>query len=143
MIKVNVNVPETGGRIRVDFDHILNQPGKYIYTVQVDPLEDETEIDDNARVTSEMEVVDEKVKVLLVSGEASWDYQHVYKLLQRDQTIALSCWLQSMDESRPQEGNEPISALPRSIDELGVYNVVILMDPNPELYNHNWHVHYQ
>lgn len=134
----DVNVPENGGRIRVDFDHILNQPGKYVYTVQVDPLDDETETDDNSRVTSEMEVVDEKVKVLLISGEASWDYQHVYKLLQRDQTIALSCWLQSMDETRPQDGNEPISELPRTINELGQYNVVLLMDPNPEEFDDKW-----
>lgn len=134
----DVDVPESGGRIRVDFDHTLNQPGKYIYTVQVDPLDDETETGDNARVTSEMEVVDEQVKVLLVSGEASWDYQHVYKLLQRDQTISLSCWLQSMDETRPQEGNEPITRLPRTIEELGEYNIVILMDPNPEEFDDKW-----
>jgi uncharacterized membrane protein len=135
---LDIEVPENGGRIRVDFDHILNQPGKYIYTVQVDPLDDETETDDNARVTSEMEVVDEKVKVLLVSGQASWDYQHVYKLLSRDQTIALSCWLQSMDETRPQEGNEPISQLPRTIEELGEYNVVMMLDPNPDEFDDKW-----
>ena len=67
----DVAIPETGGRIRVDFDHILNRSGKYVFTVQVKELENETELADNARVTSEMEVVDEKVKVLLVSGEAS------------------------------------------------------------------------
>ena len=134
----DVEVPENGGRIRVDFDHILNQPGKYVYTVQVDPLDDETETADNARVTSEMEVVDEKVKVLLISGQASWDYQHVYKLLSRDQTIALSCWLQSLDETRPQEGNEPITQLPRTIDELGQYNVVMMLDPNPDEFDDKW-----
>ena len=133
-----VDVPGSGGRMRVDFDHILTQPGKYIYTVQVNPLDDETETDDNARVSSEMEVVDEKVKVLLISGQASWDYQHVYKLLQRDQTIALSCWLQSMDETRPQEGNEPISSLPRTIEELGEYNVVMMLDPNPDEFDDKW-----
>jgi hypothetical protein len=134
----DVEVPENGGRIRVDFDHILNQPGKYIYTVQVDVLDDETETDDNSRVTSEMEVVEEKVKVLLISGQASWDYQHVYKLLQRDQTISLSCWLQSMDQTRPQEGNVQISSLPRTIEELGKYNIVMMLDPNPEEFDANW-----
>ena len=134
----NVSIPENGGRIRVDFDHILNRSGKYVFTVQVKELADETEVADNARVTSEMEVVDEKVKVLLVAGEASWDYQHVYKLLQRDQTISLSCWLQTMDETRPQEGNAPISRLPRTIDELGAYNVVMMFDPNPEEFDENW-----
>ena len=125
-----VEVPPNGGRIRVDFDHILSQPGKYIYTVQVSPLDNETETEDNARVSSVMEVIDEKVRVLLVSGLPSWDYQQVQRLLARDSSIALSCWLQSMDETRPQEGNPSITRLPRTAQELAEYNVVILMDPN-------------
>jgi hypothetical protein len=72
-----------------------------------------------SELSSEIEVVDEKVKVLLVSGLPSWDYQQVQRLLQRDPSISLSCWLQSMDESRPQEGDEPISRLPRSMEEVG------------------------
>ncbi|MDG1873528.1 MAG: VWA domain-containing protein [Mariniblastus sp.] len=133
-----VDVPTNGGRIRVDFDHILNQPGKYVYTIQVDALEDETETEDNSLVSSEMEVVDEKVRVLLVAGLPSWDYQQVQRLLQRDQTISLSCWLQSMDETRPQEGNESISRLPRTRQEMAEYNVIIMMDPNSEEFDADW-----
>lgn len=133
-----VEVPVNGGRIRVDFDQVLNQPGKYIYTVQVAALDDETETDDNSLISSEMEVVDEKVKVLLISGLPSWDYQQVSRLLQRDSTISLSCWLQSMDETRPQEGNDPISELPRSRQTLFEYNVILLMDPNPEEFDAQW-----
>ena len=29
-----VVLPEDGGRIRLDFDHTVNQPGRYIYTVK-------------------------------------------------------------------------------------------------------------
>ena len=134
----SVDVPPNGGRIRVDFDHILSQPGKYIYTVQVAALENETETDDNSQVSSEMEVIDEKVRVLLVSGLPSWDYQQVQRLLARDNSIALSCWLQSMDETRPQEGNPSITRLPRTYEELGDYNVVILMDPNAEEFDAQW-----
>lgn len=133
-----VDVPTSGGRIRVDFDHTLSDPGKYTYTVQVESLENETQTDDNALASSELEVVDEKVKVLLISGLPSFDYQHVQRLLQRDQTIALSCWLQSMDESRPQEGDLPITRLPRTIEELGQYNIVIMMDPNPQEFDAEW-----
>ncbi len=134
----SVEVPPNGGRIRVDFDHILTQPGKYIYTVQVAALDDETETDDNSEVSAVMEVVDEKVRVLLVSGLPSWDYQQVRRLLARDSSIALSCWLQSMDESRPQEGNPAITRLPRTPQELAEYNVVILMDPNSEEFDAQW-----
>jgi hypothetical protein len=134
----DANVPEAGGRIRLNFEHSTNRPGKYVYTVRCETLPDETDTDDNELVSSQLEVVDEKVKVLLISGLPNWDYQQVYKLLQRDQTIDLSCWLQSMDESRPQEGNSPITRLPRNIEELGQYNVVLLLDPNPSEFDDGW-----
>jgi hypothetical protein len=134
----DVDVPEAGGRIRLNFDHATNRPGKYVYTVRSETLPDETDTDDNELVSSQLEVIDEKVKVLLISGLPSWDYQQVYKLLQRDQTIDLSCWLQSMDESRPQEGNSPITRLPQTIEELGQYNVVLMMDPDPREFDDRW-----
>ena len=133
-----VDVPEDGGRIRVDFDHINQRPGRYVYTVAVQELDNETNLDDNQLMSSELEVVDEKVKVLLVAGLPNWDFQQVQRLLLRDQTIDLTCWLQSMDESRPQEGNEPIGQLPRTMEELGKYNVVIMMDPNPAEFDDQW-----
>ena len=134
----DVDVPEDGGRIRVDFGHVNKVPGRYVYTVAVEELDSETNLNDNQVTSSELEIVDEKVKVLLVAGLPNWDYQQVQRLLQRDQTISLTCWLQSMDQSRPQEGNEPISQLPRSMAELGQYNVVIMMDPNPAEFDDQW-----
>ncbi len=134
----DANVPEAGGRIRLNFEHSTNRPGKYVYTVRCETLPDETNTDDNELVSSQLEVVDEKVKVLLISGLPNWDYQQVYKLLQRDQTIDLSCWLQSMDETRPQEGNTPITRLPQTIEELGQYNVVLLLDPDPSEFDDRW-----
>lgn len=134
----DANVPEDGGRIRLNFEHSTNRPGKYIYTVRCETLPDETDTDDNELVSSQLEVVDEKVKVLLISGLPNWDYQQVYKLLQRDQTIELSCWLQSMDETRPQEGNTPITRLPQTIEELGQYNVILLLDPDPSEFDDRW-----
>ncbi len=133
-----VQLPDNGGRVRIDFAHTVNQPGRYVYTVRTETIENEVNTNDNQLQSSEMEVVDEKVRVLLISGLPSWDYQQVQRLLQRDQTIDLSCWLQSMDETRPQEGNVPISRLPRTIEELGQFNVILMMDPNPEEFDAQW-----
>ncbi len=133
-----VAVPENGGRIRVDFGHTHPNPGRFVYTIRTPALEGETEINDNLKMSSELQVVDEQVKVLLISGEPSWDYQQVQRLLQRDQTISLSCWLQSMDQTRPQEGNAPISRLPRSYEEMREYNVIMMFDPNPTEFDHEW-----
>lgn len=134
----SVTLPTGGGRVRLDFDHTVNRPGRYVYTVRTEVVDDETDPADNAMQSGELEVIDDQVRVLLISGLPSWDYQQVQKLLQRDQTISLSCWLQSMDQTRPQEGNEPISRLPRTIEELGQYNVIIMMDPNPEEFDSEW-----
>jgi hypothetical protein len=134
----SVGLPSAGGRTRVQFEHVLNRPGKYVFSIAVASQENETEIADNEKSTPQVEVVDEKIRVLLISGLPNWDYQHLQRLLQRDPTISLSCWLQSMDESRPQEGNEPISRLPRSMEELGKYNVVMLLDPNPAEFDKAW-----
>ena len=132
------DVPEEGGRIRLNFEHATNRPGKYVYTVVCETLDDEMETEDNQLASSQLEVVDEKVKVLLISGLPNWDYQQVYKLLQRDQTIDLTCWLQSMDPTRRQEGNSPITRLPETIDELRKYNVVMMIDPNPINFDDRW-----
>ena len=133
-----VSVPESGGRVRIDFEHVSNLPGKYVYSVAVEELDDETQLTDNQLASSQLEVVDEKVKVLLIAGLPNWDYQQVQRLLQRDSSIELSCWLQSLDETRPQEGNLAIDRLPRSIEELGQYNVVIMIDPNPIEFDDQW-----
>ncbi len=134
----SVPLPAAGGRTRVDFEHVMNRPGSYVYSIAVDPVEHETETADNQKSAPEMQVVDEKIRVLLISGLPSWDYQHLQRLLQRDPSISLSCWLQSMDESRPQEGDDPINRLPRSMEELGKYNIVMLLDPNPEEFDRQW-----
>jgi len=134
----DLEVPESGGRIRVDFQQTLGEPGRYAYKLVADEIDGETITTDNERLSSELEVVDEKVRVLLIAGEPSWDYQHVRILLERDSNISVSCWLQSMDDTRPQEGNEQIQRLPRTIEELGKYNVVLMMDPNPNEFDADW-----
>lgn len=133
-----VDLPEKSGRLRVDFSHVLREPGQYVYTLKAAELDRETDVEDNVRTSAVLKVVDEKVRVLLIAGLPSWDYQQVQRLLQRDASIRLSCWLQSMDEERQQEGDEPITDLPRTLAELGEYNVIILVDPNPEEFDEAW-----
>ncbi len=134
----DVDVPPNGGRMRADFSHVVATPGKFTYTVKIQSIEDESETGDNAMTSSEVEVVDEKVKVLLIAGSPTWEYRFVQRLLQRDGAISLSCWLQTMDQDRPQEGNEPIAELPRTIEQLGQYNVIMMFDPNPNEFDEEW-----
>jgi hypothetical protein len=134
-----VPVPEEGGRIPVDFSDTLIEPGEYVYSVRVGEVDGESNVEDNTRqAASPVEAIDEKVKILLIAGAPTWEYQMVQRLLQRDQSILLSCWLQTMDKDRPQEGNEPISVLPKTFEELGKYNAILLFDPNPDEFDSDW-----
>ncbi len=134
----SVELPLAGSRLRVDFGQTIAEPGNYRYTVEVQGDVVETSAEDNQRTSATMKVVDEKIRVLLIAGLPNWEYIQLQRLLQRDPAISLSCWLQSMDESRPQEGDEPISSLPRSLADLSQYNVVMLIDPNPEEFDQAW-----
>ena len=139
VVKKRIEIPKGRRTFKVVFSETMNTLGSYKFSVRIPKLDNEIKVDDNQSEAKEVVVVeDKKYKVLLIAGLPSWDYQQVQRFLQRDQTVILSCWLQSMDESRVQEGNKPIGYLPRTLDELKKYNVVILMDPNPEEFDDNW-----
>jgi hypothetical protein len=127
----SLQLPEGQGRVRVNFEHSQVEPGLYLYRVVAAGVENEISSEDNQRSSSPVEVIDDRVNVLLVSGGPQWDFQQVLWLLQRDPSINVAGWLQSLDPERPQEGNLSLKTLPRTLEELGEFNVVILMDPDP------------
>ena len=133
-----VDLPAAGGRVRVGFQHVVSAPGKYVYSVRTDIFESESNTEDNVKESGQLEVIDEKVKVLLIAGAPTWEYRMVQRLLQRDENISLSCLLQTMDSDRTQEGNEPIERLPEGIQEIGQYNVILMFDPNPDEFSAEW-----
>ena len=94
---VTIDLPDEGGRIPLNFSESLDEPGKYAYSVRISEVENESDTEDNTKMSSPVEIIDEKIKVLLIAGAPTWEYQMVQRLFQRDQSILLSCWLQTMD----------------------------------------------
>lgn len=128
-----------GERPRAQFSHTPREAGRYLYKVRVEPVEGERKVDDNEYSSPVVKVLSrEKVRVLLVSGAPSWEYRLVQKLLSRDKTITVSCWLQTLDEERAQEGTRTITRLPITKEELYYYDVVILLDPDPQEFDQAW-----
>ena len=58
--------------------------------------------------------------------------------LSRDKTIVVSCWLQTLDEERAQEGTRQITRLPITKEELFYYDVILMFDPNPQEFDQAW-----
>jgi hypothetical protein len=121
----------------VAFQHRQSRAGRYVYSVEVPVVEAESVADDNSKQTS-VHVVESRTKALVVAGFPTWDYIYVSRLLQRDDTFDVSCWLQSADVSAVRDGDVIIDHLPVTAEELFNYDVVILMDPDPAELNEEW-----
>ncbi|MGK0189673.1 MAG: hypothetical protein ACI9R3_005490 [Verrucomicrobiales bacterium] len=126
-------------QVRMSFQHTSEEVGTRTYTVRVKPIENETDRKDNApQAPAKVTILDNQAKVLLISGAASWEFRSITVLLTREKTVDLSCWLQSLDQGREQQGNSRILSLPATKEELFAFDVVLMLDPDPREFDPAW-----
>jgi len=107
-----------GGFIEpVSFKQTQDRVGRFVYSVEVPTLEGESVSDDNSKQTT-VNVIDSRTRVLVIAGGPSWEYRFVSRLLERDETFDVSCWLQSADLSAVRDGNTIIDHLPDEIERV-------------------------
>lgn len=132
---------EAGGRLEpVAFDRRLDQAREVNLIVRVQPVEAETLTDDNQQEVT-VRALENKIRVLLVSGGPTWEYQFVSRLLERDATFDVSVWLQSADENAVRDGTTVINHFPRKQEELMEYDCIVLLDPQPGDFDPAWTAH--
>jgi hypothetical protein len=109
-------------------------PGRFLYRAELQPPDGEPPMAERHSKTVAVEVLGERMRVLLLAGTPTREYQILRNLLVRDKTIDVTCWLQSADPKFPQDGDEEvrIEKLPEERQQFDPYDVVILMDPNHE-----------
>jgi hypothetical protein len=105
--------------------------GRHRLTARIEPRPEEAFADDNER-TATVEVAEEASKVLLIAGGPSYEYRFLKNLLRRDSRIHVAAWLMSADPDFPQEGDESLKRLPDTPKDLFQYDVIILMDVDPQ-----------
>ena len=126
-------------QVRMAFKHTPEETGTRTYTVRVKSMANETDRKDNTpQAPAKVTVLDNQAKVLLIAGSATWEYRAITVMLFREKTIDLSCWLQSLDQGREQQGNTRILSLPATQEELFTYDVVLLFDPDPREFDPAW-----
>jgi hypothetical protein len=116
--------------VPLTFRHVQETTGRYAYRISVPVTETESVADDNMKQVA-VNVIENKLRVLLISGAPSWEYRYLARLLQRDETFELSCWLQSADSTAARDGDVIIDHLPITPEELFTYDAVIMLDPDP------------
>ena len=118
--------------------------GRFVFKAVIDAQDDETDTDDNwAETPSPVLVTDKRVHVLLVSGDAGWEFQYLRNYLLRTPGMyKLSVWQQNADQQINQAASTgmKLERLPDSLGKLiGTggdkpqpgYDLVILYDPKP------------
>ncbi|MHC4067607.1 MAG: hypothetical protein ACYSUI_24320, partial [Planctomycetota bacterium] len=132
-----VAVASDGALDPVAFTRRAPRVGRWIYRVEVPLGPYESVADDNSKQMA-VNVIDSRLGVLLVSGNPGWEYRYLSRLLQRDESFDVGCWLQSADERAVRDGNTIIDHLPATAEELFEYDAVILLDPDPEELTRDW-----
>ena len=106
--------------------------GEYVYKAMVKPHPAEMIRTDNEASTL-VRVTDEKVSILLISGEGGWEYQYLRNcLLRQPEHYRVSIWQQDADVQFNQEASTgmKLTALPMTRDELFAYDLILLYDPS-------------
>jgi hypothetical protein len=125
------NITLARGRNNVVLTTIPNTEGLREYRVVLPEFEDEIDYANNQAVFR-VKVVKRTLRVLLVAGKATREYQHAVLCMLRDPVIRLSCFLQSAQVAYVQQGSVVIDRLPQTVAQWQEYDIVVLYDVDPK-----------
>ncbi|MFM1874132.1 MAG: hypothetical protein RL398_3554 [Planctomycetota bacterium] len=130
----NAELPEGRAEVAVEWKNLtIESAGRYTLRAELIPPDGEAFAAESHAKTTAVEVLEERVRVLLLAGGSSHEFQILRNLLIRDKTIDVTCWQQSADPKFPQDGDEGvrIEELPTVREQFDPYDVVVLVDPDP------------
>lgn len=141
---------KSGHTAGVDFTLKATEVGRHNFTLKTDVHPQETRDDNNQRTFS-IQVVDDKSRVLLVDGEARWEFRFINAALERDERIELT----PVVFNQPYIGVLPETFFPRRVPvpqpgqqlagrattALGNYDLVIVGDVSTQQFGEEaWNI---
>ncbi|MCD4826137.1 MAG: hypothetical protein K8S55_16220 [Phycisphaerae bacterium] len=106
--------------VKIEFKPPAGQLGEYVYRALVKKRADELTGEDNF-ADAFVKVSDNKIRILLISGDAGWEFRYIrnYFLRQPD-LYRLSIWQQNADEEVNQSSSTgmKLTRLPRTLKEM-------------------------
>ena len=104
--------------------------GDFRYVLEAEPLEGELQIENN-RQERTVRVRKEKIRVLLVWAEPSFEFRYLENMFQRDASVELKTVLQNGDLEHAEQNVSALKGFPVRRDDLFQYDVIVLGDVNP------------
>jgi hypothetical protein len=112
----------------VEFEVTEPEVGQFEYEVQVQPLANEVDMDNNSAITY-LNVIDQQIRVLLLEGDPYWDTTFLQRSLMRDDKLDVDALIRygpnHIRAIRKTPGTGELH-LPETLDQLVAYDVVIL-----------------
>lgn len=111
----------------IDFRVDIYEKGAVQIEVIVEPFDDEVSAENN-RAARSIRVVNEKVNVLYIEGNARWEYRYLRAILKRDPRINATFIGSNVGPEVARNSNEHIDRFPANREDAFQYDLVILGD---------------
>ena len=111
----------------IDFRVDVNKKGAAQLDVVIEPFDDEVSVANN-RVTRSVRIVNEKVNVLYIEGNARWEFRYLRAILHRDPRINATFIASNVGPEVARNSPEHIERFPSKQEEAFQYDLVILGD---------------
>lgn len=124
-----VTLGADGEEVPVRFEVTPDEVGRKMMVLRVlAPPSDGREEDDF--LEAEMEVVDQKNRVLLLAGGPMRDYQYLRNQLYRDRSTTVDVLLQTGEPGMSQDADKLLDEFPSTREELYQYDCIVAFDPD-------------
>jgi Mg-chelatase subunit ChlD len=133
--RTTIDAPPDGQSTPVELVDRPRQTGPTTYILEVGPQPRELRTENN-RITREILVREDKLKVLLVDTEPRYEFRYLKNYLEREKTIKLDVLLLASDPEYAEQDPSALGVLPQARDGEGglfEYDVVILGDADPSV----------
>ena len=111
----------------IDFRVDVYEKGATQVDVIIEPFEDEVSATNN-RISRSIRVVNEKVNVLYIEGNARWEYRYLRAILHRDPRINATFIASNAGPEVARNSSEHIERFPSKREDAFKYDLVILGD---------------
>lgn len=117
----------------IDFRIDLYEKGAARIAVVVEPFNDEISAANN-RIERSIRVVNEKVKVLYIEGNARWEFRYLSAILKRDPRIDVTFIASSVGPEIARNSPDHLERFPSKREEAFQYDLVILGDTDAKFF---------
>jgi hypothetical protein len=114
----------------VQMSYTPQTPGDFKLTALVPPRADEV-VKDNNEQSTQIRIIDGKIKVLFVEQSPRWEFKYLQAMLLRDRRIDLKCVLQEADPGVSEGDSIYLPQFPADKKDLLQYDLVIFGDVDP------------